>query len=86
MHGDPMPLEHALEGVGQVADEMKPVSDVRGFRGTQRRSLDVAAGAVAADDLDAGMRLKPYTARELALLSGSRSTMRPLSRSQRRVP
>ena len=54
-----MPLKDAFESVGQIADEMKPVGDLRGVRGTLRRPFGVTAGAVPTDDLDARMLLKP---------------------------
>jgi hypothetical protein len=54
-----MLLEHLLQGLGEIADEMKAIGDLGSGRGPLPRPVGVGGRAVACDHLDARMGLEP---------------------------
>jgi hypothetical protein len=48
-----------LQGLGEVAEKMKAISDLQCVRRTFSRTLGVGASAITADDFDSGVRLEP---------------------------
>lgn len=54
-----MPIEHPGQGVAKVAQEVEAVRDLDSLGCAVPNAIGVGAGAVARDDLDAGMAVQP---------------------------
>ena len=54
-----MLVEHLLHGLGEIAQEMEPIGDLRGGGGPLTRPVGVGGRTVARDHLDARMGLEP---------------------------
>jgi hypothetical protein len=52
-------LERALDGLGQILQQVEAVSYLDGLRCSLRGPLRVAAGAITADELDGRMSREP---------------------------
>jgi hypothetical protein len=53
------PLQHALERLCQITEEMESICHLERIRRTLPRTLGVSTGSIAADDLHRGMRPQP---------------------------
>jgi len=58
-----MLVEHLLQGLGEIAEEMKPIGDLRGGGGPLTRPVCVGGRAIARDHLDPRMVLEPLRQR-----------------------
>jgi hypothetical protein len=54
-----MLVEHLLQGLGEIAQEMPSIGDLRGGRSPLPRPVGVGGRAVACNHLDARMGLEP---------------------------
>ena len=54
-----MLVEHWLQGLGKIAEEMKAIGNLRGGGGPVTRPVGVGGRAVARDHLDSRMGLEP---------------------------
>ncbi len=59
VHNRRVSLEHALDGLAQVLEQVPAIRDLLGLRGACRRRLGVGRRTVPADHLDPGMGLEP---------------------------
>lgn len=74
-----------LNAPGQALPQVKTVADLQSFGGTVGYALPVGEGAVAAGDLDSGMRAEP-SAELFSVLPSQRVRGSRMVASTRRVP
>ena len=54
-----MSVKDARQGVAEISQQMPAIRNLNRFRSTSPHAVGIVAGAIAGDDLDAGMRLQP---------------------------
>jgi len=57
--GAMMLIKDTCQGVAKIAQKMPPIRNLNRIRSTGPHAVGIVAGAIAGDDLDAGMRLQP---------------------------
>jgi hypothetical protein len=58
-----MLVEHVLQGLGEIAEEMKPIRNLRRGGGSLPCPISIGGRAIAGDDLDPRMLLEPLRQR-----------------------